>query len=145
MKSRFLTPLLVAAILCLVAASGCETRYGSNPTPSAATKLDRWMKSELYFGMTKPDGSIVSEEDWSDFLAKTVTPLFPDGLTVVNADGQWRGQDGKIVREPTKVLVIVYQDDAKSSKALDEIRAAYKKQFGQESVMRVDVPAKVEF
>lgn len=33
---------------------------------------------------------MVSDEDWRAFLAAEVTPRFPDGLTVIDAAGQWR-------------------------------------------------------
>jgi len=36
----------------------------------------------------------VSEEDWQRFLNVEVTPRFPDGLTVYDVYGQYRGSDG---------------------------------------------------
>ena len=36
---------------------------------------------------------------WDAFLADTVTPRFPDGLTVLDARGQWRDSEGLIGKE----------------------------------------------
>jgi hypothetical protein len=41
----------------------------------------------------------VTEEEFRAFLDEFVTPLFPDGLTVVKADGQFRGADGVTIEE----------------------------------------------
>ena len=49
----------------------------------------------------------MSEGDWSSFLAKVLTPVFPRGLTVYDAYGQIQQADGKIRRQPTRVVVIV--------------------------------------
>ena len=47
------------------------------------------MRTTLYFGLAHPLGK-VSESQWQAFLREEVTPRFPDGLTVWQADGQWR-------------------------------------------------------
>jgi hypothetical protein len=40
----------------------------------------------------------VSEQEFARFVDDTVTPLFPDGLTVIKAQGQFRGEDDVIVK-----------------------------------------------
>ena len=90
----------------------------------------------LYFGTGKPHG-VVTPEEWATFLEATVTPRFPQGLTVSPASGQWRGADGSIVRETTYVLHLVHANDATSEGAVAEVMAAYKVQFQQEAVLRV--------
>ena len=42
----------------------------------------------LYFGTAKPNG-VVSAQEWAQFLERTVTPRFPQGLSVWPASGQW--------------------------------------------------------
>ncbi|MGH8538740.1 MAG: DUF3574 domain-containing protein [Gammaproteobacteria bacterium] len=39
-------------------------------------------RTELIFGLSKSDGSTISEFHFRRFLRETVTPLFPDGLTL---------------------------------------------------------------
>src|SRR6185503_16288331 len=41
-----------------------------------------WNRTELYFGSSKPDGSVVTEAEYQLFVNNEVTPRFPDGLTV---------------------------------------------------------------
>jgi uncharacterized protein DUF3574 len=104
-----------------------------------------WQRTELYFGLSRPDGSRISDADYQAFLDKEVTPRFSEGFTVLNGNGQFRGANGEIVREPSKVLVLFYTlGDAKSA-AADEIRAAYRTRFQQESVLRADAPSCVGF
>ena len=85
------------------------------------------VQDSLYFGTAKPTG-VVTPEEWTEFLRSTVTPRFPDGLTVWEASGQWRGADGAIVREASHVLTLIHPDDAASEEAVLEIVAAYKAQ-----------------
>jgi hypothetical protein len=60
---------------------------------------------ELMFGRNIGGRLGVSETAWSRFLAREVTPRFPDGLTVVNAASQWRDKEhGALVREPSKLV-----------------------------------------
>jgi hypothetical protein len=83
----------------------------------------------------------VSEEDWKGFLADVVTPRFPDGFTVIDAYGQWRDPsvaDAPVVREATKVLVIVHPATVETSAAVAEIKSLYKARFDQKSVFHTD-------
>ena len=141
MKSFALASILVVLIgLPLPTVS-----YASTPTASNIA-LEKFIRTELYFGRNIPSGGTVSESDWQKFVDEVVTPRFPDGLTVLDADGQWRGKDGLIAREESKVIVLLYpRKDRKATNAkIEEIRAEYKKRFAQEAVMRIDVTKSVE-
>jgi Protein of unknown function (DUF3574) len=94
---------------------------------------------ELYFGASVKGRPIVTERAWSRFLDTEVTPRFPDGLTVFDAHGQWRSGDGRIYREATRVLLILYKADATSEGKIEAMRDAYKNEFHQEDApLRVD-------
>ncbi|MEZ4561846.1 MAG: DUF3574 domain-containing protein [Thermomicrobiales bacterium] len=99
-----------------------------------------WMRTELFFGLSRPDGSTISQDEWERFLDAEITPRFPDGLTVLSASGQWQGEDSQIVEEPSKVLILLYPRAAipESHQEIEEIRAAYETRFNQESVLRAD-------
>jgi hypothetical protein len=99
----------------------------------------------LYFGRSIPDGGTVSDSAWAAFLREVVTPRFPDGLTVYRAEGQWREDDGRIVREETFVLEIVHPAGPSADADFREIAAEYKRRFRQQSVMRVTSPARQHF
>jgi hypothetical protein len=105
-----------------------------------------WNRTELYFGSLRPDGSIVSEKKFQRFIDEEVTPRFPDGLTVLTGIGQFRNAAGIILKERSMVLILLYPlDVADASQIIEEIRAAYKIAFQQESVLRVDSRANVSF
>ena len=121
----------------------------SNRQISTFFLADKFLRTELYFGMNKPGGGNVSEEVWNKFLETEVTPRFPDGFTVFESYGQFKDASGKIVREESRVLVLLSakkQREAINPK-IEELRAAYKKQFNQESVLRLDFtkPVQVSF
>jgi hypothetical protein len=88
----------------------------------------------------------VSEAQWRAFLAREVTPRFPDGLTVFEAAGQWRDEKTKaLVRERSKVVRIILPADAAADEKIAAIADAYIKQFKQDSVGIVRRPACVHF
>lgn len=101
-------------------------------------------RTELFFGTAKPDG-VVTEEEFIVFLDQEVTPRFPDGLTLLRADGQFRGEDGLIIKEDSFLLILLYPLEGfrESSGKIDAIRRLYRLQFQQESVLRVDDPLAV--
>jgi hypothetical protein len=99
--------------------------------PQCAPPASRMSRTELLFG-----AGHVSRAAWRDFLAREVTPRFPYGLTAFEAYGQWRGPDGHIAMEPSRVLLIWHGADENAK--IDAIRGAYKERFHQQSVMRVD-------
>ncbi|MDB5411625.1 MAG: hypothetical protein JWL84_6537 [Rhodospirillales bacterium] len=113
-------------------------RAGRDPLHGCA------VTSELFLGQTRRDGRPILAAEWDAFLREVVTPLFPAGLTVVDASGQWRGSDGMIGREPMKILVIVRPGGA-DDVGIVAIIAAYKARFAQESVLRVDFKSTARF
>jgi hypothetical protein len=91
--------------------------------------------AELLFGRNIGQHLGVSEGDWSRFVARELTPRFPDGLTVTDTTDQWRDRDsGRIVREPGKHVEIVLPGNADDEERLDAAVAAYKRAFRQKSV-----------
>ncbi|MGH7825351.1 MAG: DUF3574 domain-containing protein [Candidatus Binatia bacterium] len=102
------------------------------------------MRTTLYFGLARPAGN-VSEAEWQAFLREEVTPRFPEGLTVWEADGQWRRIDGSIGRERTKVLLIVHDTSPETLLALDSVVDRYKQVFRQQSVLWVTAPVCAAF
>src|SRR6266481_3423121 len=90
---------------------------------------------ELMFGRSIAGRFRVGEAAWSRFLAREITPRFPDGLTVLDASGQSRDPvGGRMVREPSKMVIIVAADDAPARDRIAAIVAAYKQRFRQRSV-----------
>ena len=69
------------------------------------------LRSELYFGRLKPDGSVVTDAEWRAFVVEHVTPRFPDGFTVL--DG-WPvpTRAGELKTEPTKIFIVIHPGGA---------------------------------
>lgn len=122
----------LTVLLLISALSGCAT----NPT-SCGGRESAHVSEMIYFGMAKPSGGAVTQTEWSEFLRTVVTPRFPSGLTVWPAAGQWRGNDGEVVREASYVLNLLHAPDAKAEADVVAIVTEYKKQFEQEAVLRV--------
>ncbi len=136
--------VLVCATLALLAAAACIDV--DTAAPACPDGGDLWVKYELYMGRGDGEsGLIVSDGLWEGFLADTVTPRFPDGLTVLDGRGQWRGAEGTIQQEQSKVLVILAPPGGDATRLLDEVSAEYKARFAQESVLRVVSDACVSF
>jgi len=96
-------------------------------------------RTELLLGLSKRDGSTVTDAEFQHFIDMEVTPRLPDGFTVVAGSGQFKDSRGIIVRESARVLVVLYPlSDRRRSQDIDEIRASYKDKHQQESVARVD-------
>ncbi|MBX3506502.1 MAG: DUF3574 domain-containing protein [Parvibaculum sp.] len=113
--------------------------------PSFAEPHDA-VQTNLYFGLALDTGGEVGEEEWSAFLAEEVTPRFPDGFTVIDAYGQWRDPSvaaSPVIREKTKLLVIVHPGTAETDRAITEIKSLYKKRFDQKSVFHTDAPVRI--
>ena len=90
-------------------------------------------------------GRHAGDARWREFLAREVTPRFPDGLTVYETTGQWRDPATKAVtRDRSRVLRIIVPADTARDK-IDGVAAAYKTQFAQKSVGIVMRPACVSF
>ena len=101
---------------------------------------------ELMFGRNIGGRLGVTDTLWAAFLAREVTPRFPDGLTVFDTSGQWSdARTKKVVREPSKIVRIIMPADAQASEKIDAIASAYKKQFRQDSVGVLSRPACVSF
>jgi Protein of unknown function (DUF3574) len=102
--------------------------------------------AELLFGRKIGDRIAVSEGKWAGFVDREITPRFPDGLTVYSTVGQWRDPvRNRIIREPSKIVMIVLPGKDDDLERLNEIAEAYKSRFRQQSVGVILRPACVSF
>ena len=95
------------------------------------------MEYRLFMGRSNQSGEAVDDAAWAAFLEDTVTPRFPDSLTVLDAQGQWRGSEGMILKERSKLLIILAPPNDDAMRLTGEVSDEYKQRFGQESVLRV--------
>lgn len=157
MMKFLISQILVFIILTVLpfAVNAQETIFVSAPpvqkvgSVQTRIKIEEFLRTELFFGRSKSDGTEITEDEFADFLDEIITPEFPDGLTVLDGIGQFRDAKGKIIQEKAKVLVLLYSSKMRrqNNRKIELIRKAYKNQFRQESVLRVDsvLPVKVSF
>lgn len=141
------TAVTGSMLLLLSGLSGCMSSppAPSAGTPSGCTAGELLTQSTLYFGLNRPKGPPVTTAEWQQFVDSEITPRFRDGLTIFSASGQWLGNDGKLAREPSKAVMLIHASDAESSHKIEALRRLYQARFDQESVMRVDHKACVDF
>jgi hypothetical protein len=106
---------------------------------------ENFAKTELFFGLSKPNNLQVTNEEFQNFVNTVVTPLFPDGLTLLTGRGQFKDSTGTVIQERSRLLILLYPFDHDSSQKVEQIREAYKSTFQQESVLRVDEQSCVSF
>ena len=119
------------ALAAVVLVAGCATQERERRVVHPSTRTELSMRA-------------VPEGEWEKFLAEVVTARFPSGFTVMDAGGQWRGQDGKVYSEASKVVVVLHPSSREANRAIEEIRREFKARFGGE-VLRSDTPAMVSY
>ena len=142
MRRRTFIILGAAALGVFAHLAAPGSRADAPPCPAGT---DRYAEYRLFFGRNRDGVEVVSDAEWRAFLAEEITPRFPDGLTVVDAAGQWRDESGTIERERAKVLLVLAAPGEDGMRRTGEIAEAYKRTFGQSAVLRVVVSACASF
>jgi hypothetical protein len=148
-KRVLLLILLVSSIAA--SASAAQTQAGTAfpndaPPPLAAAAgadaADAFVRTDLFFGTDRNHLPPVSDDDWRLFLKTEITKRFPDGLTVLTADGQYMDSSGRVIKEKSFVVILLYplRQWKESSHRIEQIRKLYTTAFKQQSVLRVDYP-----
>jgi len=120
--------LTLAALLATAACAPAIQSSGLQPV----------VTERLYFGRNVAQTLGVTDSAWAVFVTDVVSARLPSGFTFWAAEGEWRGADGRRVREPSYVVEVVHPArSAAVEAAIVAIIAEYKRRFGQESVLRV--------
>ena len=130
---------ITSSIFCVGVLVGTVTvaglaRQSQAADPQCGPAATAQVRTTLYFGLTRPKG-VVSELEWQLFLRDEVTARFPDGLTVWEAEGQWRRPDGVVDHERSKVLLLVHPDTPDARASVRGLVDRYRKSFEQQSVL----------
>jgi Protein of unknown function (DUF3574) len=147
-RSLGLNILLALSIPAAITFQSQFAQADTAPTAivESVSEAETWNRTELYFGMSKPDGTTITEAEFKAFLDVSITSRFPDGLTLLTGYGQYLGDNGEIAKETSKVLVLFYPSDmTDANENIEAIRNEYEKQFQQESVLRVDSLEQLSF
>ncbi|MFF1697325.1 DUF3574 domain-containing protein [Streptomyces sp. NPDC058257] len=154
-RTRLAVTASVAAVLAVGAPAAyasldtdTTTRTPGTTTTTQVSRGDAYTETRLLFGTERPDGGPdVTDKQFMKFIDVEVTPSFPDGLTVQDGRGQWRDSNGKIERERSYELILLYPTSRahKSDALIEEIREDYVKKYAQDSVARLDDRLRVDF
>ena len=136
-----LRPALSAVVALSLAA--CATTQPS--TPSCPSGQERLRTAQLFFGRNVGGETGVSEAAFHRFVDEELTPRFPDGLTVLDGGGQWRGPENKLIRESAKIVLIVLPQNGDAAQRIEAVRSAYKTRFHQDSVLLITQASCVSF
>lgn len=132
---------MCAAVLLLAALPGTAFGQAALSNRQCRPPAKQMARLELIFGA----GRGATRHAFMAFLAKEVTPRFPDGLSLFSGYGQWRNGKGRVVQETSRMLLIWYVPDSQSETRIEAIRNAYEKRFHQQSVLRADGLSCVSF
>ncbi|QKW11306.1 DUF3574 domain-containing protein [Streptomyces sp. NA04227] len=117
-------------------------------SPSVRAQKSAYVETRLFFGTVRPNGGpSVTRDEFQSFVDESVTPRFPEGLTVQEGHGQYRDGHGIVEREDSYELILFYPvaQRASADMNIEAIRAEYTKRFDQESVARIDHEVTVDF
>lgn len=129
---------LSLTMLAACAASSAQSIAPSSQSTQYACLLpdeQRMLVAELFFGRGIEGRQPLTDAEWAQFAAHTITPNFPDGFTVFDGEGQWRNpQTGQIAGSRTKILLVAAKRESDLARRLSAVIDAYKTQFHQQSV-----------
>ncbi len=125
-------------ILCLITLMFSLTLYScAGESDVHDDHAPEWLQTELYFGLLDGDGEEILESQWTDFLDSNITPRFPDGLTVLDVYGQYMLSSGDIIKQQTKILLVLHEDTDEYAQKIDTIISEFKALYNLEIVLEV--------
>jgi hypothetical protein len=136
---------LVRHAASLVVVLGLAACASAPKLPSCPDGQQRLRTAQLFFGGNVGARPGVTDAAFGKFVDEELTPRFPDGLTILDGGGQWRGPENKLIRESAKVVLIVLPAAGDSSDRIEAVRNAYKTRFQQDSVLLITQAACVSF
>ena len=120
----------------MVVAVGAVAACGESDAASACPEgSELFVEYRLFLGRSSGGVEVVSDEEWEVFLKDIITPKFPAGLTVLDAQGQWRGAEDVLEGERSKLLIILAPRGGDAALRLTEVADGYKGLFNQEAVI----------
>lgn len=136
----------VSVVVIAFALSACAGVAAPQAGAPACTVGEAMVETQLFFGLSKPKGGTVSARAWRAFVAREITPRFPEGFSVIDGAGYWRdGTTQRTISEKSKVVVRLHPPSAEADAAIGAIVEAYRREFEQEAVLRVDRPVCAQF
>jgi hypothetical protein len=124
------------ALILMLGLAGCVSASKPAGCPAGQAPL---RTAQLFLGSGKP--AVLTDGDLRRFVDQEVTPRFPDGVTVVDGGGQWKGSENRMIREASKVVLVVLPTAGDRQGKVEAVRTAYRTRFKQEPVVVLPPPA----
>lgn len=124
------------ALILVLGLAGCMSAPKPAGCPAGQAPL---RTAQLFLGAKSP--ATPNDGDLRRFVDREVTPRFPDGVTVVDGGGQWKGSENRMIREAAKVVLVVLPAGGDSHRKVEAVRTAYRSKFRQEPVVVLPPPA----
>jgi uncharacterized protein DUF3574 len=139
---------LPRSLLLLAACAACAPRSALSSTGTSVLPgtvhcsgaAASAVRDLLYFGHNIPGGTTVPDSAWRAFVVTDIIPRFPDGFTLWDASGNWRGATGRPESEHTTVFELVHPPSRRTDSLVRVVALAYKSQFAQEAVLHEQSP-----
>jgi hypothetical protein len=125
-----------AALILMLGLTGCMSTPKPQGCPAGQATL---RTAQLFLGAKST--AVLNDRDLRRFVDQEVTPRFPDGVTVVDGGGQWKGFENKMIREASKVVLVVLPAAGDSHGKVEAVRIAYRSRFKQEPLVVLPPPA----
>lgn len=123
------------AVILMLGLAGCA----SAPKAGCPAGQSQMRTAQFFLGAKPP--AKLNDRDLRRFVDREVTPRFPDGVTVLEGGGQWKGADNRLMREAAKMVLIVLPDSGDGHARVEAVRTAYRVQFKHDPVVVVPPPA----
>lgn len=123
----------VVVLWCVLIIAPTVSARETSPCPLPAQK--KMAVAQLFFGLSVRGRGPVTAAEWRKFAASTLSRYFPDGFTAYDGSGQWMDpRTRRIIREPSKVVIVAANDDAQFASNIAAVSDAYRAEFHQQSV-----------
>lgn len=129
LKSLFFLSLVVSSLIS----------FFKIPVESADSE-HKYIKTELFFGLNRIDGSKITEQEWESFSDSVISKVYTKGVTILKTDGRWLDGE-KLIKEESRIVVYfsrIYEMTDEFSSEIDSIREKYKRYYQQQAVLRTD-------
>lgn len=123
------------ALILMLGLAGCA----SAPKAVCPVGQSQLHTAQFFLGAKPP--AKLNDRDLRLFVDREVTPRFPDGVTVVEGGGQWKGAENRLIREAAKVVLVVLPATGDSQGSVEAVRTAYRGKFKQETVVVLPPPS----
>jgi hypothetical protein len=108
--------------ILLLSLMSTVTPVSAAPVAEYASGSNQMVRTELYFGA-------IARSQWDGFLKQVVTPLFPEGLTWFDVQGQWRAPDGVTRKLPSQCSLFCMRIAGETTKRLNRFAGSSKINF----------------